>query len=60
MNFNKLKKQLKTDTTQLTLTHDECVMLLNLIGDSNISVRNIQPVYELVYKLQEHIQPETK
>ena len=60
MNFTKLKKQLKAETTQLTLTQDECAMILNLIGDSNIQVRNIQPVYDLVYKLQEYIQIETK
>ena len=59
MNFNKLKKQLKSDNTSLTLSPEECTLILNLIGDSNIQVRNIQPVYDLVYKLQEYIQTES-
>lgn len=60
MNFNKLKKQLKSDSTpNLTLSPEECTLILNLIGDSNIQVRNIQPVYDLVYKLQEYIQTES-
>ena len=57
MNFAKLKeKALKSTTkepTKLELDKDECIALLNLVSEANIQVKNIQYVYDLVYKIQE-------
>lgn len=56
MNFAKLKeKSLKTanKTNKLELDRDECIALLNLVSEANIQVKNIQYVYDLVYKIQE-------
>ena len=58
MNFTKLRKQAKETQSTLGLTKEECTVILTLIGDSNIKVRNIQQVYDLVYKLQEYVQKE--
>ena len=56
MNFAKLKeKSLKAanKTNKLELDRDECIALLNLVSEANIQVKNIQYVYDLVYKIQE-------
>jgi len=58
MNFAKLRKKAQETSNTLGLTKEECTVLLNLVGDSNIKVRNIQQVYDLVYKMQEFIQKE--
>ena len=44
----------------LGLTKQECAVILGLIGDSQIQVKDIQFFYDLVYKIQEFIQEEQK
>lgn len=58
MNFANLRNKAQKNPNNLELNKDECTVVLNLIGDSNIKVRNIQQVYDLVYKLQEFVQKE--
>jgi len=57
MNFAKLKEKAlhsnKQESTKLELDKDECIALLNLVSEANIQVKNIQYVYDLVYKIQE-------
>ena len=60
MNFANLRKKAKEENDKIGLSKEECVIILNLIGESNIQVKNIQQVYDLVYKLQEYVQQEQK
>jgi hypothetical protein len=57
MNLSKLKEKALNkkpkDTPKLELDKDECIALLNLVSEATIKVKNIQYVYELVYKIQE-------
>ena len=57
MNFAKLREKAlqsnKQKPTKLELDKDECITLLNLVSEANIQVKNIQYVYDLVYKIQE-------
>ena len=63
MNFAKLRKKavdkpegIKT----LGLTQQECTVIMGLIGESQIQIKDLQFFYDLVYKLQEFIQEEKK
>ena len=58
MNFANLRKKAKEEQAKLNLNKEECLIVLNLIGESSIQVKNIQQVYDLVYKLQEYVQRE--
>jgi hypothetical protein len=63
MKFAKLRKKItenKKASETLGLTHQECAVILGLIGDSQIQVKDIQFFYDLVYKIQEFIQEEQK
>lgn len=54
MNFAKLRNKVaKQEPEKLGLDKDECITVLNLISEANIKVKNIQYVYDLVYKIQE-------
>ncbi len=63
MDFKNLKKRankvepLKPST--LSLTKDECIVLLNLISEGSIKIKSIQYVYDLVFKIQEFAQQDT-
>ncbi len=63
MKFAQLRKKIteeKNEPKKLGLTHQECAVILGLIGESQIQVKDIQFFYDLVYKLQEFIQEEQK
>lgn len=60
MNFANLKKKLKQEEEPVIptvkLTKEECLTILSLIVESNIKIKDIQHVYDLIFKLQEFIQ----
>lgn len=57
MKFATLKKQIKKEEPDiLGLTQTECILFLSLIAESDVKVKNIQQVYDLIYKIQEFIQ----
>lgn len=59
MNFANLKKKLKNEeptTPTVNLTKEECLTILSLVIESNIKIKDIQHVYDLIFKLQEFIQ----
>jgi len=63
MNFAQLrKKAIKTpeEPQTLGLTKQECAVIMGLIGESRIQIKDLQFFYDLVYKLQEFIQEEEK
>ena len=63
MKFAQLRKKIsenKKASETLGLTKQECAVILGLIGDSQIQVKDIQFFYDLVYKIQEFIQEEQK
>ena len=41
---------------KLELSKEDAVLVLSIIGEGEIKVKNIQPVYELVYKITEFAQ----
>jgi len=41
---------------KLELSKEDAVLILSIIGEGEIKVKNIQPVYELVYKITEFAQ----
>jgi len=53
-----LKKPEESQT--LGLTKQECAVIMGLIGESRIQIKDLQFFYDLVYKLQEFIQEEEK
>jgi len=53
-----LKKPEEPQT--LGLTKQECAVIMGLIGESRIQIKDLQFFYDLVYKLQEFIQEEEK
>ena len=60
MNFNSLRKQAKSNDKieSLPLNKEECALFLGLVAESNIKIKDIQYVYDLLYKIQEFIQTE--
>lgn len=41
---------------KLEISKDEAILLLSLIAEGNVKIKNIQPAYEFVYKVQEFVQ----
>ena len=63
MNFAKLRKKATNEAKgpeTLGLTKQECAVIMGLIGESRIQIKDLQFFYDLVYKLQEFIQEEEK
>lgn len=63
MNFAQLRKKATgklEEPKTLGLTQQECAVIMGLIGESRIQIKDLQFFYDLVYKLQEFIQEEEK
>ena len=64
MNFAQLRKKAAEKKPEepktLGLTQQECAVIMGLIGESRIQIKDLQFFYDLVYKLQEFIQEEQK
>ena len=63
MDFTTLRKKAlkKPEEPQtLGLTKQECAVIMGLIGESRIQIKDLHFFYDLVYKLQEFIQEEEK
>ena len=63
MNFAQLRKKAvekKEEPKTLGLTKQECAVIMGLIGESRIQIKDLQFFYDLVYKVQEFIQEEEK
>jgi len=63
MKFANLRKKAveKPEEPQtLGLTKQECAVIMGLIGESRIQIKDLQFFYDLVYKVQEFIQEEEK
>ena len=61
MNFANLRKKVVNKSEEiktLGLTQQECTVIMGLIGESQIQIKDLQFFYDLVYKLQEFIQEE--
>ncbi len=58
MNFNSLRKKAKEKSKSLPLTKEECALFLSLVAESNIKIKDIQYVYDLLYRIQEFVQTE--
>jgi len=58
MNFNSLRKKAKDKVESLPLTKEECALFLSLVAESNIKIKDIQYVYDLLYRIQEFVQTE--
>ena len=57
MNFTSLRKKAKESKIEtLGLSKEECTVLLTLVAESNIKIKDIQYFYDLIYKIQEFIQ----
>jgi hypothetical protein len=57
MNFTSLRKKAKEKRIEtLGLSKEECTVLLTLVAESNIKIKDIQYFYDLIYKIQEFIQ----
>ena len=55
INFSSKERQ-KLQEGKLTLSKEEAVLLINLIAEGNVQVKNIQSAYDLVLKVQTFIQ----
>lgn len=63
MNFTTLRKKAQNPTPEpetLGLNKQECAVIMGLIGESRIQIKDLQFFYDLVYKLQEFINEEEK
>lgn len=63
MNFTTLRKKAvekPEEPKTLGLTKQECAVIMGLIGESKIQIKDLQFFYDLVYKLQEFINEEEK
>jgi hypothetical protein len=63
MNFAQLRKKAiekKEEPKTLGLNKQECAVIMGLIGESRIQIKDLQYFYDLVYKIQEFIQEEEK
>lgn len=64
MNFATLRKKAHQipppEPETLGLNKQECAVIMGLIGESRIQIKDLQFFYDLVYKLQEFIQEEEK
>jgi len=47
------KERQKIKEAKLEISKEEAALLLNLVADGNVKIRNIQSAYELVFKIQE-------
>lgn len=50
------KERQELTKPKLELSKEDAVLVLSIIGEGEIKVKNIQPVYELVYKITEFAQ----
>jgi hypothetical protein len=41
---------------KLELSKEDAVLILSILGEGEIKIKNIQPVYDLVYKITEFAQ----
>tara|TARA_B100000963_G_scaffold242037_1_gene211805 strand:- start:21762 stop:21941 length:180 start_codon:yes stop_codon:yes gene_type:complete len=55
INFGSKERQ-KLQEGKLTLSKEEAVLLINLIAEGNVQIKNIQSAYDLVLKVQTFIQ----
>jgi len=63
MNFATLRKKAiekPEEPKTLGLNKQECAVIMGLIGESKIQIKDLQFFYDLVYKLQEFINEEEK
>lgn len=61
MNFTQLRKKASKEKEApkiLGLNKQECAVIMGLIGESRIQIKDIQYFYDLIYKIQEFIQEE--
>mgnify|MGYP001179768594 CR=1 FL=1 len=49
-------KREELTTPKLQFTKEEAKMILSLIGEGEIKIKNIQPIYDLVYRITEFVQ----
>lgn len=57
MKFANLKKKVNPPTkAKLDLSTEECLTFLSLIAESEIKIKNIQHIYDLIYKIQDFVQ----
>lgn len=57
MKFANLKKKVNPPAeAKLDLNTEECLTFLSLIAESEIKVKDIQRIYDLIYKIQDFIQ----
>jgi len=50
------KERQELSKPKLELTREEAILMLSVIGEGEIKVKNIQPVYDLVYRITEFAQ----
>ena len=50
------KERKKLQEGKLILNKEEAVLLINLIAEGNVQIKNIQSAYDLVLKVQTFIQ----
>ena len=50
------KERKELTKPKLEITKEEALLLLSIVSEGEIKVKNIQPVYELVYKITEFAQ----
>ena len=55
INFGSKERQ-KLQEGKLVLNKEEAVLLINLIAEGNVQIKNIQSAYDLVLKVQTFIQ----
>jgi hypothetical protein len=41
---------------KLEFTKEEAILILSVIGEGEIKIKNIQPIYDLVYRITEFAQ----
>lgn len=50
------KERQELTKPKLELTKEEAVLMLSVLGEGEIKIKNIQPVYELIYRITEFAQ----
>jgi len=50
------KERKKLSEKKLSFSKEEAIILLNLIAEGNVKIKNIQSAYDLVLKVQTFIQ----
>ena len=57
MKFANLKKKVNPPPeAKLNLSPEECLIFLSLIAESEIKIKDIQRIYDLIYKIQDFVQ----